>query len=315
GGYGGAFRTTDGGANWQTLNLGTTSNLMRLIFPNPDTGFIFGTYGFLSRSDNQGNSWTTIPCPQNLHFLCAHVFTSRVMVAGTSWGKIVKSTDGGINWVEKHSESGEQIADICFTDALHGFAVSGHSKIYRTTDGGETWSVSQVGSFREYTRLSFINPLLGWISGSNGIMLRTTDGGAGWQEVFVGTHQAQNVVLFTDENNGYICGNGGMLLRTTNGGYTLTPEAPSRPTASPGLSLAPNPARRCVSISVDLPAPASLVIDLFSSAGEHVKTLDCGHRPAGTCRFSLPLEGIRPGIYLVNAIAQGQELARKLVVY
>lgn len=208
------------------------------------TGYVFGTSGYLAKTTNQGLSWSAIPCPPTYHFMCAHVFDENQMIAGTSWGKILKSADGGKTWVEKHSETGEVFADICFLDNLNGFAVSGHSKIYRTTDGGETWTVSQVGLFKEYTHIHFINSTTGWISGSDGYMLRTTDGGTTWNQVYIGTHQSQNVVYFFDEQNGFLAGNGGMLLHTSNGGYTSVPGTYQSAGNKPELTLFPNPFSR-----------------------------------------------------------------------
>jgi hypothetical protein len=212
---------------------------MSLKFVSPQVGYIFGVYGYLAKTTDQGSTWNVIPCPQTLHFVCAHAFDEQHLIAGTGWGKIVKSDDGGQTWVEKHSESGEQIADICFIDNLKGFAVSGHSKIYSTNDGGETWAVTQVGSFRDYTHIHFTNALTGWISGSDGYMLRTNDGGITWEQVYLGTHQAQNVVYFL-MNKTVLFQVTRMLLHTSNGGYTAIREnEPEQSSLS--LAIFPNP--------------------------------------------------------------------------
>jgi hypothetical protein len=244
--------------------------------------------------------------------MCAYVFDENNMIAGTSWGKILKSSDGGNLWVEKHSETGEQFADICFIDNLNGFAVSGHSKIYRTTDGGESWTVTQVGYFKEYTHIHFIDASTGWISGSEGYMLRTTDGGTTWTQVYLGTHQSQNVVYFFDEQNGFLVGNGGMLLRTSNGGYTgISAEKIKQDQID--VSLLPNPFHESTSIGFELPADTFITVEILDHAGRLVSVPARGHKSAGPNQVVVAGSSLPAGIYFVRVSFENQMIVKKII--
>jgi len=236
------------------------------------------------------------------------------MIAATSWGKILKSSDGGKNWVEKHSETGEIFADICFIDNLNGFAVSGHSKIYRTTDGGETWTVTQVGYFKEYTHIHFINATTGWISGSDGYMLRTTDGGTTWNPVYIGTHQSQNVVYFFDEQNGFLAGNGGMLLHTSNGGFTSIPITYPSAKNKPELTLFPNPCREAAFLQYELPTGAKVLVQVFAVSGKQVLSLDIGWQSRGKHQVSFIAKELPSGVYFCQLRADGVVETKKMIV-
>jgi photosystem II stability/assembly factor-like uncharacterized protein len=285
---------------------------MRIAFPDPQNGFIFGGYGYLAKTTDQGANWTVIPSAPTNHFMCAWVFSTSVMVAGTSWGKILKSVNGGADWAEKHSEPGEVFGDVGFADSQTGIAVSGHGKIYRTTDAGETWSVTQIG-MREYTHVCFISATTGWISGSNGYMLRTTDAGLTWTEHFVATHQAQNNVFFLDADNGFLTGNGGMLLRTSSGGLSAEEvPAPAKPAMALGIS--PNPFSGRATISYTLPCFSEVELVLYDLTGNRCRVIASGAREPGIHREIFNAAGLSGGIYICKLNACGQQLTAKLIL-
>jgi photosystem II stability/assembly factor-like uncharacterized protein len=54
------------------------------------------------------------------------------------WG-ILRTTNGGANWVAQSSGTTNTLTSVCFTDANTGTAVGRHGTILRTTNGGATF--------------------------------------------------------------------------------------------------------------------------------------------------------------------------------
>jgi len=236
-----------------------------------------------------------------------------VMIAGTSWGKILKSTNGGVSWTEQHSEPGENIEDICFADAITAIAVSAHGKVYRSTDAGETWSVTQIGQ-REYFHIHFINATTGWISGSDGYMLRTVDGGQTWTEHFIRTHQPQQCVYFKDTLNGFVAGTGGMLLRTKSGGIlSVHGEEDARVAAALSCRIYPNPSGNETTASYFLPQDCIVTAAVFDIQGQRVSSAFEGYKHRSQHTDAIHTGDLHPGIYFLRLTAGNLSVTQKLV--
>jgi photosystem II stability/assembly factor-like uncharacterized protein len=52
------FRTTDGGRNWDWVNVGTSDNLFGIDFVNASTGWAVGADGTIVRTTNGGLNWS-----------------------------------------------------------------------------------------------------------------------------------------------------------------------------------------------------------------------------------------------------------------
>ena len=55
-------------------------------------------------------------------------------------GIILRTTDGGNNWLSQDSGTTSQLTEVVFTDANTGTAVGESGTILRTTDGGNQWN-------------------------------------------------------------------------------------------------------------------------------------------------------------------------------
>ena len=95
---------------------------------------------------------------------------------------IFKTTDAGVTWVRKFSESAN---DVLWLNSTTAIAIVGVS-IYRSTNSGETWSEisSQISTgFDQMTLLP--NGTIVGVSVS-GDAWRSTDGGFNWTQTLVG---------------------------------------------------------------------------------------------------------------------------------
>jgi len=101
-------------------------------------------------------------------------------------GVILKTTNGGTDWVRQTADPGQPITAIDFPiDPMTGFAVGWAGAMLRTIDGGDNWEVLSPGVGNDLSGLCFPDdPQIGYAVGSGGLVIRTTDGGANWTPIF-----------------------------------------------------------------------------------------------------------------------------------
>ncbi|MBK6877090.1 MAG: hypothetical protein IPG99_11755 [Ignavibacteria bacterium] len=95
---------------------------------------------------------------------------------------ILKTTNGGTNWINQTIGTSDLLNSVYFADQNTGWAV-GHlynvntGIILKTTNGGLNW-VSQVHSSNYWlSAVHFIDNNTGWAVGQNGTILKTISGG------------------------------------------------------------------------------------------------------------------------------------------
>jgi len=186
------FAGTVAAQDWHSQDSGTTEPLFGVYFVNEQTGWAVG---------GPGIGFPTFP--------------SAV---------ILKTDDGGATWIEQDSPVDAQLLDVCFADALHGWAV-GSSVIISTDDGGDTW-IEQNTPFEttfwdiscfDDSNTAYAVGYPGNIRTLEGAILKTTNGGDTWVEMHSGVQTNLLGSYFTDENTGYAVGNGGVIVKTTDG--------------------------------------------------------------------------------------------------
>jgi photosystem II stability/assembly factor-like uncharacterized protein len=187
----------------------------------------------------QQNSGTT----QNLNAV-TFIDANNGFAVGDS-GVIIKTTDGGNNWITLSSGSVFPLSDVTFVNSSTGWVVGGDDEwslidrkqiILATTNGGMTWQLQfndSIGPFGQLSSVHFINENNGWAvgGGTDGELkphfyrafLRTTNGGISWttQTEWIdttGKNGILNAVQFSDQKIGWAVGNHGTIMKTTNGG-------------------------------------------------------------------------------------------------
>jgi hypothetical protein len=95
-------------------------------------------------------------------------------------GTILKTQDGGANWVLENAGTGNGLTSVCFPqDAATGYVVGELGNIFKTQDGGATWfPQSFPDSLALYAVYFPVDASIGYAVGSGGAILKTTDGGS-----------------------------------------------------------------------------------------------------------------------------------------
>jgi len=174
-------------AQWVPQNSETDAELKSVFFLNDDTGYAVG--GFNDCSE------------------------------GT--GYILKTIDGGDNWIDATSIASHMLQSVYFTDLSTGY-LSGFGNIYKTIDGGDTWNVMfSLGGYR-FRSIYFSDINKGYAVGCDewepvgGVILKTSDGGITWNNTGA---MPQWAIHFPDVYTGYSVGFG-TIYKTIDGGST-----------------------------------------------------------------------------------------------
>ena len=143
-------------------------------------------------------------------------------------GTILRTTDGGANWIIQPSGTFKTLYGVSFSDAnngtVAGFEFGGTGIILHTADGGASWTEQSAPTLSHFYAVSVEDSNSGVVVGNSGTILRTSDGGTNWAFAQPSaTFQFLYGVSFTDANTGTAVGYdypSGTILRTTDGGQT-----------------------------------------------------------------------------------------------
>ena len=218
---GAILRTTNGGVDWErpAYNLGTSAPKALWMWDG-QRGIIAANSGrFYRTTDGFSNISTTITAFGNAS--CLFFVDDLLGFAGTEQGKILRTVDGGVNWVQQTSGITTNINSFFFVDAQLGFASALGSYLLRTTDGGTTWQQLTPPGVVNIRDLHFFDALHGIGVGSVGHIVRTDDGGDTWS--FVTSPTTYNLNDLEVQGNVLVAsGAWGRVIRSTNGGATWT---------------------------------------------------------------------------------------------
>ena len=231
------FQKLGEGASWYQQVPGIDETLNAVDFADSEHGWAVG-YGTIMHTDDGGDTWyqQDDELYYNTDYDAVDFIDNQTgWIAG---GKILKTTNGGMNWTEQYDPSGYTINAIQFLDENNGWAAGGIIDTYNqhfrrvikhTSDGGETWETQLYES--GYYYYDYIEPLYdiymldmntGWAVGSFGAVFHTTDGGSTWIEQRLGGYPDLFGVVFTDMSTGWAVGEDGTVIASEDGGITWT---------------------------------------------------------------------------------------------
>ena len=153
-------------------------------------------------------------------------FTSvdKGYVVGNS-GTILKTTDGGANWVPQSTGTSNWLINVYFIGNT-GYVAGDGTTLLKTSDGGQNWTpVTNGAPAANYKAVYFTNVDTGFAVSDKANILKTTNGGSDWSVVYTELSNYYFSVFFTNAQTGYVAGDdqtNGEILKTTDGGETWT---------------------------------------------------------------------------------------------
>lgn len=184
--------------------------------------------GTLFPGDNPPSGWYVQPIPVNknivdlcfLDTLNGWAVTDNIMLTDTTY--ILKTTNGGNNWLINYRTHTKYFHAIQFVDMQTGYVAGGTGLVLKTTNSGNNW-FTILSSGTEFTDVFFINKDTGWLCddyNNFGIgLLKTTNGGINWVQQMPPSYQPQKI-FFLNKDTGWVKASGGgdLLYKTTNSG-------------------------------------------------------------------------------------------------
>ncbi|MDH7516148.1 MAG: choice-of-anchor D domain-containing protein [Bacteroidota bacterium] len=193
-GLSGIIRRSTGNDTWQNVPVTAFS-------PSLSTGFSFWS-GTTARK-NSGTAWV---CGQN--------------------GKVYKTTDYGVSWVEKTNgiNGAYSLFDIYFKSHTEGLVVGASGVAYYTTNGGDSWTALNTGTTNALYAVH-TGGQTWFVTGENNTMLRF-DPPSTWTNIssslLSGNGTQIEGLQFLNDLEGFYCGYNPSgtthVWRTTNGG-------------------------------------------------------------------------------------------------
>jgi photosystem II stability/assembly factor-like uncharacterized protein len=325
------LQTTNGGESWNHQTSGTKITFYSIRFLNALTGIAAGDSGTIAKTSDGGDSWSV----QQIDTISWVSFRSiffidpeNIWIAGK--GRVYKSTDGGVNWINIIQTFYAHFHKVYFTNTSNGFLIGFDHEglILRTTNGGENWraDVNIGNSWHPFLDISFADEKNGLLVGystniyTSGVIHRTVDGGKNWNLEYSNPGPHFHGVSFPDIEGGIAVGmrrGGGAILGfqgKINPPVFADVELKTLPTESYLHQNYPNPFNPTTIISYTIPEQASVRIILYDALGREVKTLVNEEKTPGNYSISLDATALATGIYYYQIKAGEFSETKKMVL-
>ena len=171
------IKSTDSGTTWQYIDMSAYANaLVEVLFLDASVGFASGKNAagaVVLKTTDGGNSWTTL---YNGSIPGEYVWKLQVLPSNSdvifgsiesiapNLGKLLKSTNGGLNWTTKNFPYDDDVQAVGFLTENHGWMGGHDTGFYETFDGGDTWTNTNVGS--NLNKILFVNDNLAYACGT-----------------------------------------------------------------------------------------------------------------------------------------------------
>ncbi|MFO7655271.1 MAG: YCF48-related protein, partial [Candidatus Krumholzibacteriia bacterium] len=213
--------TDDFGGQWRVQPIlrdpeGVAPDLARLAQTGGSRLFLAGKPGLVFRSDDRGDTWTTLENSPYFRNSIMHALDFVDEQIGYMFGRsyeyglIYKTSDGGETWqtmMDLYDYEPLQL-DAEMFDENNGVSVGSGSSFFFTTDGWQNYTHRPIVSAGvAWESIGFANLQVGWVGSFYGLVAHTTDGGLTWTDVYLpGVTNAHNIQAIDakSENEVYI---------------------------------------------------------------------------------------------------------------
>lgn len=247
-GTGQIYKTINGGTDWYSSYHSGYDEIRDIQFINDSIGWACGEDGMMLSTENGGIQWNESPLAysQTIRSIC-YMNDKIGWATGYNddpWffqgnGIILKTLNGGQDWISLYEDEYTFFYDILFTDSVNGIALGysdkwDHGIILHSNDGGVIWD-STYSAYGYFYEAHFTGIDTGWVIGrehhsSGSTFYKTTDGGISWTKIA----DIEDAELYsfdeTPEGEFMAIGKSGKITESTDGGIFWT-------TISRGLTL------------------------------------------------------------------------------
>lgn len=312
------LKSTNSGENWVSLSSGVTNILNDIYFLNNATGYACGRIGRIIKTTDEGNSWVNVPTSITESINKVY-FKNNDTGFGFIEDKVIKTTNGGVNWVQQNLVSS---SDYSFINENTGYVVGGGGLVHKTTNGGINWAQVFSRSGWVFFGVHFENEMNGMAVGSAGfygLTAKTTNGGLNWTQMFV-TNNTLNSIDFINGQTGYITGDWGNIIKTTNGGLTFINENHNEIISEYELKQNyPNPFNPVTKIVFAVPSNvksqmSNVNISIYDITGKLIETLINKSLNSGSYEIIWDASSLPSGVYFYTLKTEEFSQTKKMLL-
>lgn len=316
-------KTTSAGVNWTSVGVPNPVNAM--MFANINTGYALGSRSHIYKTTNSGLNWMINVVPSEW-INGIWVLNSNTVVAVGSYTSgmlnsvVVKTTNGGQNWVSRNYNWGSSGNAVCFTDQNTGYVACGLSgyggRVYKTTDFCETWTYQNIGFGYSLNAIQFFDSNTGIVSGHNGTAAITTNAGVTWLPYYRITDYHFFAMHCVNQDICYFGGWYDIMLKTSNGGMIVGTEMQNiaLPKVFKLSQNYPNPFNPLTKIKYDIKKTGFTKLVVYDILGREIVTLVNEELKPGTYETEWDASGFTSGIYFYRLSTGENTQTRKMVL-
>ena len=232
--------TSDGGENWQFLNIPSGNNFTCIGKTSLNNIYVGDDSGYVYRSIDTGKSWTSerltsspvrsiYPFKANPLIFGLYEKLIFALTPNSLFVKNLIDTSSWRNWgplgyfqgLGSGAFKGEYSEDgTAFIVGVQGDLVSQAAIIRLRPFDSHWYSVGPANEFEEFHGLSIPSSSIIYTCGSNGKILKSTNSGDNWFSLKTPTIQNLNSVCFFDDERGFAVGDSGTIMFTSEGGIS-----------------------------------------------------------------------------------------------
>lgn len=210
-------------AQWVAQNPPIIGFFSNIDFINSRTGFIAAGYEkMILKTTDSGNTWDFSYNKVGGFVIDIQIISSEIVYASTHHS-LLKTANGGINWVEISYPISDLIYNIKFSSESNGFCIGANGKILKTTNGGLNWieKNSNTGALLWDIWMLDTNNFIvcgGQWQSNYATILKSTNSGDDWISINTKNWGFFTNLFFVNKDTGFVTG--GNLLKTTDAGNT-----------------------------------------------------------------------------------------------
>ena len=220
--------------SWESQTSGTTNAFNTVKAVSDMIGWAGGANATVRKTTDGGVTWTDgNPNPGVIN---GTIYAIESFGADTAWcttspaaAFIYRTTNGGANWVQVHTQTGGFFNAIKFQNRTTGFIqgdpVGGRWSLWRTTDAGATWDsagmyLQQAGSEAGWNNSVTLRGTTLWMGTNNTKVYKSTDFGSTWTSSPTTGSLNGYSMDFSSSSLGIVGGTA--VVKTTDGGSTYS---------------------------------------------------------------------------------------------
>ncbi|MCX7834012.1 MAG: choice-of-anchor J domain-containing protein [Ignavibacteria bacterium] len=322
GNYGVVRKTTNGGANWDSVPSPmpwSSSNVLRKMYWfDANNGIVTqtasSTGGYFITS-NGGNTWNTAYTGIDDRIYALSIIDQNTAYAANYTPQVMKTTNGGNNWTLLSAPMGSGfIYSMRFFNANTGYvsATSG-ARLVKTTNGGNTFDTVYMPVTTGIYAMAWLNFNIGYVFTTSGGALRTTNAGQSWTLENVGTSFTPYAAFIRASDSVFLAGSSGIIFKRALQGIPTGLEWTHQiPTNYELKQNYPNPFNPTTTIEFALPKTGNVTLKVFDIAGREVDILINNQElTAGTVKYVYNASKLASGVYFYSLIVNGNVIDTK----